>query len=84
MKAGPTSIKKGNVTSGAGPGTPLSGQQLQADLTTIKSLAETLLSKIDNTSVGSASDPNQPGGAGTLGQFDQAYRPNLHLPKHDS
>ncbi|MFX5049697.1 hypothetical protein ABTC29_18175, partial [Acinetobacter baumannii] len=65
-------------------GGSMNGQQLQADLTTIKSLAQMLLSRMGNTDGGSAFDQNRPGGAGTIGQLDQSNRPNLNLPKHDS
>ncbi|WP_029085644.1 hypothetical protein [Bradyrhizobium sp. 2S1] len=64
-------------------GGSMNGQQLQADLTTIKGLAQMLLSRIGNTDGGSAFDQTRPGGAGSMGQFDQSNRPNLNLPKND-
>ncbi|MFN5717209.1 MAG: collagen-like protein, partial [Bradyrhizobium sp.] len=65
-------------------GGSMNGQQLQADLTTIKSLAQMLLSRMGNTDGGSAFDQNRPGGAGTIGQLYKSNWPNLNLPNHDS
>ena len=57
------------------------GTQLLADLTTIKSLAESLLGQA-NQGRGSATDPNQVHGVGTFGH-DQLNGPTYNPPKHD-
>ena len=59
------------------------GSQLLADLTTIKSLAESLLGQGNQSSAGSANDPNHVTGVGTFGQPDQLNRLTNIPPKHD-
>jgi hypothetical protein len=61
----------------------VTGAQLLADLTTIKSQAESLLSQANQSSAGSAHDPNHVTGVGTFGQLDQLNRPTNIPPKHD-
>ena len=59
--------------------------QLQADLTTIKSLAESLLGKLSGAHVGSASDPNHVSAVGSLTQPEQQSRLDYFDPtKHGS
>jgi len=59
------------------------GTQLLTDLTTIKSLAQSLLSQANQSSAGSANDPNHVTGVGTFGQLDQLNQPTNIPPKHD-
>jgi len=59
------------------------GSQFAADLTTIKSLAESLLARSDQSSTGTASDPHQTPAAGSVGQTDQPQKWIDHLSKHD-
>jgi hypothetical protein len=59
------------------------GSQLLADLTNIRSLAESLLSRANQSSLGSANDPHHLTGVGTFGEHDQLNRLTNIPPKHD-
>jgi hypothetical protein len=60
------------------------GPQLLADLTTIKSLAESLLGQTNQSSAGSPNDPNHHvTGVGTFSQPDQHNGLTQPPPKHD-
>jgi hypothetical protein len=59
------------------------GSQLLADLTNIRSLAESLLSQANQSRSGSVTDPNHVTGVGSFGQSDQPNRLTYNLPKHD-
>jgi hypothetical protein len=56
---------------------------LLADLTNIRSLAESLLGQANQVRGGSVTDPNHHAGVGSFGQSDQLNRLTNNLPKHD-
>ena len=60
------------------------GTQLTADLTTIKSLADSLLARTDQSSAGSANDPHHSNSAGSVGHADDQPSWINHVSKHDT